>query len=78
MTLDPVEKLARGEITELPTHPHLYPYFPKPLLVGLLAKFGLWAVNGIMFVPHEGSLNEKFPEIKPKSVEEVVGFWKGK
>ena len=36
------------------------------------------AVNGIMFVPHEGSLNEKFPEIKPKSVEEVVGSWKGK
>jgi hypothetical protein len=35
-------------------------------------------VNGIMFVPHEGSLNEKFPEIKPKSVGEVVGSWKGK
>lgn len=68
----------RDDITELPSHPYLYPYFPKPLLVGLLAKFGLWAVNGIMFVPHEGSLNEKFPKIQTNSVKDVVGTWKGK
>jgi hypothetical protein len=77
-TFDPLEKLARDEITEMPSHPYLYPYFPKPLLVGLLAKFGQWAVTGNMVVPHEGSLNEKFPEVKTKSVKDVVGAWKGK
>jgi hypothetical protein len=77
-TFDPLEKLARDEITEMPSHPYLYPYFPKPLLVGLLAKFGQWAVTGNMVVPHKGSLNEKFPEVKTKSVKDVVGAWKGK
>ncbi|KAJ4341946.1 hypothetical protein N0V95_007071 [Ascochyta clinopodiicola] len=77
VTYDPVEKLRRGEITELPSHPHLYNYFPKPILVELLSKFGLWAVAGIMFQPREGSLNEKFPDIKTTSVKEIIGAWKG-
>jgi hypothetical protein len=78
VTFDSEEKLARNEITELPSHPYLYPYIPKPLLVGLLAKFGLWAVKGVMVVPHEGSLNERFPEVQTKSVQDVVGAWKGR
>jgi hypothetical protein len=78
VTFDSEEKLAHNEITELPSHPYLYPYFPKPLLVGLLSKFGLWAVKGIMVVPKEGSLNEKFPEVETSSVADVVGAWKGK
>jgi hypothetical protein len=44
----------------------------------LLSKFGLWVANGIMHVPKEGSLNEKFPEIATTSVKEIVGAWKGK
>jgi hypothetical protein len=78
VTFDSEEKLAKDEITELPSHPYLYPYFPKPLLVGLMAKFGLWAVKGIMVVPHEGSLNEKFPDVKTSSVKDIVGAWSGK
>ncbi|UPX17228.1 uncharacterized protein EKO05_0007594 [Ascochyta rabiei] len=70
---DSVEKLRRGEITELPTHQYLYNSFPKPLLAELLSKFGLWAVMGIMFYPKEESLNEKFPDIKTISVREMVG-----
>ncbi|KAF9693840.1 hypothetical protein EKO04_008111 [Ascochyta lentis] len=77
ITYDSVEKLRSGEITELPSHPYLYEFFPKPLLMELLSKFGLWAVTGIMFYPREGSLNEKFPDIKTKSVKEMVGAWKG-
>jgi hypothetical protein len=69
--------LREGKITELPSHPYLYPYFPKPLLEGLLSKFGLWAVHDIMYYPKEGSLNERFPEIKTKSVKEIIGAWKG-
>ncbi|KAF2501481.1 NAD(P)-binding protein [Lophium mytilinum] len=78
VTYDSVEKLQRGEITELPSHPDSYEYFPKPDLAGLLAKFGLWVVNGLMYVPKEGSLNERFPEITTTTVKEVVGAWKGK
>ena len=70
------EKLRNCEITELPSHPYLYQYFPKPLLTGLLSKFGLWATEGIMSYPTTGSLNEKFPETKTASVKEIVGAWK--
>lgn len=74
---DSAEKLRNGEVTELPSHPYLYPYFPKPLLTGLLSMFGRWAIEGIMSYSTTGSLNEKFPEVKTKSVKEVVGAWKG-
>jgi len=78
ITYDSVEKLQRGEITELPSHKYLYEYFPKPMLGALLSKFGLWTVNGLMQVPKEGSLNEQFPEIKTTTVREMLGAWKGK
>lgn len=77
VTYEATEKLYKGEVTELPSHPYLYPYFPKPMLEGLLSKFGLWAIHGIMYFPKKGSLNEKFPEIETTSVREIVGAWKG-
>lgn len=77
IVFDSEEKLRTGEITELPSHPALYQYFPKPLLTGLLSKFGLWAIAGIMSYPTAGSMNEKLPEIKTRSVKEIVGVWKG-
>lgn len=76
VTHDAAEQLREGRITELPSHPYLYPYFPKPLLEGLLSKFGLWAIHGIMNFSLEGSLNERFPEIKTTSVKEMIGAWK--
>ena len=78
VTYDSVEKLKRGEITELPAHTYLYEYFPKPLLVEMLSKFGLWVVYGIMSHPREGTLNEQFPEITTTTMKEIVGAWKGK
>jgi hypothetical protein len=78
VTFDSVEKLHRGEVTELPSHPTSYEYFPKPLLARLLSRFGLWAVHGLNYIEREGSLNEWFPEIETKTVEEVVGAWRGK
>ena len=56
----------------------MYQYIPKPFLTALLSKFGLWSVKGLMYVPKEGSLNEKFPEIKTTTVKDIVGAWKGK
>lgn len=75
---DPPSKLRDGKVTELPSHPHLYPYFPFEMLQELLSKFGLWAINGDMYVPREGALNARFPEISTASVREIVGAWKGK
>ncbi|KAJ4986501.1 hypothetical protein SVAN01_08063 [Stagonosporopsis vannaccii] len=77
VTYDPVEKLHKGEVTELPSHKYMYDYIPKPMLAGMLSKFGLWAVYGIVHSSPEGSLNEKFPEIKTTTVKEVIGAWKG-
>jgi hypothetical protein len=73
-----VEKLHSGEVTELPSHKYVYDFVPKPMFQGLMSKFGLWAAHGMIFVPKEGSLNEKFPEISTKTAREVVGHWKGK
>ncbi|KAH9203413.1 hypothetical protein DL95DRAFT_399366, partial [Leptodontidium sp. 2 PMI_412] len=40
VSYDPIEKLQKGEITELPSHVQVYPFFPKPALQGMLALFG--------------------------------------
>ncbi|KAF2640795.1 NAD(P)-binding protein [Massarina eburnea CBS 473.64] len=78
VTHDDVAKMKRGEVTELPSHLELYPYIPKPMLQGILAGFGLWSVNGLHYVPREGSLNAKFPDITTTPIKEVLDAWKGK
>jgi hypothetical protein len=77
VTYDSVEKLAKGEITELPSHHEIYPVFPKAMLQGLFALFSLWIVEGRLDVPEEKSLNAKFPQIKTTKLSEIVGAWKG-
>ena len=74
---DSVEKLSKGEITELPSHHEVYPVFPKPLMQGLFALFSLWIIEGRLDVPEDKSLNAKFPEIKTTKLSEIVGAWKG-
>ncbi|KAH7420025.1 hypothetical protein BKA64DRAFT_652219 [Cadophora sp. MPI-SDFR-AT-0126] len=71
---DPVEKLQKGEITELPSHVHFYPFFPKPALQGLLASFGIWFESGDfdLSTSRGAYLNDIFPDIKPTSLEEVI------
>jgi hypothetical protein len=56
----------------------MYQYFPKEIMGMLLSRFGLWVATGIGYVPKEGSLNEKFPDIATTSVKEIVGAWKNK
>ncbi|KAK1237170.1 hypothetical protein MKX07_006049 [Trichoderma sp. CBMAI-0711] len=77
VTYDSVEKLAKGEITELPSHREIYPVFPKAMLQGLFALFSLWIVEGRLDVPEDKSLNAQFPEIKTTKLSETVGAWKG-
>lgn len=75
VTHDPVEKLVKGEITELPAHVPVYPYFPKQHLQGLFAVFGLWFDDGSFDLqPGEGSLNlnSRFPDVKPLKVKGIL------
>ncbi|KIW82787.1 hypothetical protein Z517_02030 [Fonsecaea pedrosoi CBS 271.37] len=78
VTYDSVEQLARGEITELPSHPAIYPYFPKPLFQQYFGKFGLYVTAGLFDFPHGTTLNNKFPDIKPTTVREMLSVWVGK
>ncbi|KAK9449217.1 uncharacterized protein V1518DRAFT_417426 [Limtongia smithiae] len=78
VTYDSVEKLRAGQISELPSHYTAYPYFPKPVLQMVFAKFGTYVVSGLFNFPEDKCLNNIFPEINTKSVKEIVAAWKGK
>ena len=78
MGYDSVEKLKRGGITELPSHPLSYSYFPKPILQSVFAKFGLYVVGGLFEMPEERSLNRQFPGMKTTKVSDIINAWKGK
>lgn len=43
---DDLEKLQRYEVTELPGQKDLYPFFPKPMLQGFVATFGVLFEKG--------------------------------
>ncbi|KAJ9614448.1 hypothetical protein H2200_002584 [Cladophialophora chaetospira] len=73
---DSPEKLQRGEITELPAHAAAYSFVPKSVLYGIQSKFGLYVANGMFDLPEEGSLNQKFPELKTTTIDEIIGHWK--
>lgn len=62
----------------MPAHIPAYQFYPKELLQSFFSKFALGIVAGVFEIPFEGSLNQKFPEIKPKTIREVVGLWEGK
>lgn len=70
---DDVEKLKRFAITELPDHQDLYVYFPRKdafqWFMSILEKCN---THGSSRVSKEGSLNERFPNIKPLTVKELL------
>ncbi|KAJ9616966.1 hypothetical protein H2200_000686 [Cladophialophora chaetospira] len=69
---DALEKLHRGEMTELPAHKSGDSKFPEAVMRGLLTLLGSWVVDGLFNVPEEGALNHKFPEIKPMSIRDAL------
>lgn len=75
---DSVEKLQRGEISELPAHVAAYSFIPKSVLFGIQSKFGLYVANGLFDLPEDGSLNQLFQEIETTTVEEILSLWNGK
>jgi nucleoside-diphosphate-sugar epimerase len=72
VTYDPVDKLEKGEITELPCHKEAYGYFPKEALQGMFSSFGLMFERGVFEVDMERTLNKKFPEVHARSVDELI------
>jgi hypothetical protein len=64
--------LKSSKITELPSHSAFYSYLPKEKLQAILSAFGRWTIAGDFNMPEEGSLNQRFPEIKPRSVRDVL------
>ena len=79
VTYDPIEKLVKGEITELPPHAKELAASPFPETIArmLLSILGLWAATGYFNVPVEQSLNQKFPDIKPVTVREMLRLGQG-
>lgn len=74
VSYDPIEKLARGEVTELPSHKEELANspFPAPFARQILALLGSWVVGGQFDIPIEKALNKSFPDIKPMRVREML------
>ncbi|KAH8776277.1 hypothetical protein F5883DRAFT_698650 [Diaporthe sp. PMI_573] len=74
---DPMEKLKAGQITELPSQRQMYPFFPKEMLQGLFAAFGRMFEEGEFDLKPFHTLNDDFPEIKPRGVRQLgLDAWK--
>ncbi|SPJ78877.1 uncharacterized protein FTOL_07268 [Fusarium torulosum] len=72
VSYDSLEDLAAGRITELPSHLQAYPFFPKPALQGALAGMGLMLAKGVFNMHTEWTLNQEFPDIKPRTIEQLM------
>ncbi|KAB8217059.1 NAD(P)-binding protein [Aspergillus novoparasiticus] len=77
VTYDDEEKLKTFQVTELPSHPAVYPFFPKEELQHVLAVLGQCVEAGAFNLPDEVTLNKQFPDIKPLSMNELLqAAWK--
>lgn len=74
VTFDSVEKLQRGEITELPGHVPAYEIFggaaAKPIFQSVMAQIGVWMQEGLgEYKDSVKYLNEVFADVKALDVE---------
>ncbi|KAM0190118.1 hypothetical protein ACHAPI_009630 [Fusarium lateritium] len=69
---DSIEDLKDGKITELPSHPHMYAFFPKPMLQGFFAAFGRMFAEGVFDLKTERTLNQMFPEVQPRNIKDLL------
>jgi hypothetical protein len=57
----------------------MYPYFPKQMLQGMCAVFGILFEEGFFDFKPEKSLNDQFPEITTRKIRDLVSeAWRGK
>ncbi|KAI0170699.1 NmrA-like family protein [Pestalotiopsis sp. NC0098] len=69
---DPIDKLKKFEITELPSHEHLYSKFPKQRFQWFQSIFEQWTVAGLAHIQTEGSLNQTFTELKSLTIRDML------
>ncbi|CAG7950479.1 unnamed protein product [Penicillium olsonii] len=73
---DDAAKLEKSQITELPGHRKLYEHFPKESFQWFMSIFERFTIDGTSHIKRSGSLNEKFPTIRPLSVEGLLArYW---
>ncbi|KAG4274463.1 hypothetical protein FPRO04_09421 [Fusarium proliferatum] len=72
ITHDSIEDLKAGRVTELPSHPQMYPFFPKQMLQGFCAAFGRMFAEGEFDLKPERTLNEAFPEVKARKIKDLL------
>lgn len=72
VSYDNVEKMKLGQTTELPGQVSLYSFMPKESLQYIIAAHGVWFEEGVYNLKPTRFLNERFPEIKPIKVKEVL------
>lgn len=78
-TYDSLEKLKRHQVTELPGHIAVYPFFPKQMLQAMCAVFGILFDQGFLDLRPTKTLNDLFPEVQTRSVRDLVNeAWKGR
>jgi hypothetical protein len=67
-----LEKLEQFQVTELPSQVAMYQWVPKEVMQPLFAIFGKWFAQGVFQSPPDKRLNDKFPEIKPMKMKEMI------
>lgn len=73
VTYDSVEILKTFHVTELPSHPAVYPFLPKEQLQNILAVLGQWTEAGDFNLPEEEAFNrQRSPDIKLRSMAEML------
>lgn len=72
ITHDSIEDLKAGRVTELPSHPQMYSFFPKQMLQGFCAAFGRMFAEGEFDLKPERTLNEAFPEVKARKIKDLL------
>ncbi|TVY71786.1 Oxidoreductase BOA1 [Fusarium oxysporum f. sp. cubense] len=76
VSYDALDKLQKGEVTELPSHRESYGFFPKPALRGFLSLLGRYVVEGRFDIPADKALNAKFTEMQTLKVKEAIELWR--
>jgi hypothetical protein len=69
---DDLERLKRGEVTELPSQTWFYSVLPRELAQATCSAFGIWIDRGDLDLDEDMSLNKKLPELKTIKLKELL------
>lgn len=81
ITHDTLSDLENGKATvfEQPEGSYTADQYPEEIISQMWAAFGVFAVKGILDISGAGVTNDRFPEIKPWKVADLIETaWGGK